>query len=153
MRIAHIAYWESLNEAEKQTYLLNSMFKASQKPNISEQTLTGYLDPLGFYYTGGKSKKIAKHRPDFTHTTYKLLIEFDGAGGHDPEVPWIPKNAGEMDNQRDRDYKKEGWEVLRILSEDLKKGQFHIQQKVKRWMENLGYSTEWEPFDVSKWFK
>lgn len=101
--------YSMLTEKEKQERLKNSMFKASQKPNISEQILLGYLTPLGFMYTGGdNNKKIAGHKPDFAHMKYPLLIEYDGPAGHDPSIPWVPENQAEIDDRRDEDYRGVG---------------------------------------------
>lgn len=143
-----------LTEIEKQERLQNSMFKASQAPNISEQILTSYLKPLGFTYTGGDNKKkIAGHRPDFSHIECPLLIEHDGPGGHDPNVPWVPENKAELDDQRDEDYRRDGKEVLRLLPEDLVKGREFVQQKVRDCMTQLGYPPDWIPFNAGEWFK
>lgn len=147
------AFWESLSPEEQALRIRNSFGKAAYRPNLSENKLIPILEPLGFTYTGGGPTKIAGHKPDFSHMEYPLLIEYDGGGGHDPSKPHVPDNQPELDEQRDQDYRDIGKEILRILPKDIRLGTFNIQQKVRDWMISLGYSPEWEPFDLSRWFK
>lgn len=149
------SYQKLLKTREKNhpNFLQNSLFKGSRKPNLSESKLISILTPLGFRYNGKGPVKIAHHFPDFVHTKYPLLIEYDGPGGHDPNSPRVPSNQPDLDDLRDQAYKNSGYEILRILLIDLKTGKSFIQQKVKEWMISLGYSTEWELFDIREWFQ
>jgi len=152
LREAQIIFLGSLSDEEQVERLRNSFFKCSQKPNVSEAQLIPILEPLGFEYTGADYSDTGQ-RPDFSHIVHPLLLEYDGEGGHDPKVPWVPDNIAELDDQRDEVYRGAGYRVLRLLPEDLGKGREFVQQKVKDWMVLLGYSTEWALFDVGEWFK
>jgi len=150
---AKTEWWKNISPQRREEQLQNSLYKGSKRPNVSEGKLIPMLEPLGFVYNGNGPERIAEHYPDFIHTVLPLVIEFDGTGGHDPDIPHIPGNPLELDNQRDNRYRVAGHKVLRMLPEDLEKGQLHVQQKVIDWMTSLDYSTEWEPFDINEWFE
>lgn len=150
---AKTEWWKNISPERKEEQFRISLYKGSKRPNVSESKLIPILYPLGFVYNGNGPERIADHYPDFIHTALPLVIEFDGTGGHNPGIPHVPRNQSELDNQRDNRYRMAERKILRLLPEDLEKGQLYIQQKVKKWMISLGYSTEWEPFDVSKWFE
>ncbi len=126
--------WDSLSPEERGVWLRKSVYKGNRRPNISESQVLVYIEPLGFIYNGNGPKRITGHYPDFIHNTYPFLIEYDGKGGHDPDIPQIPNNQPERDNQRDTDYQQKGYHILRLLPEDLKLGEEHIQDKAKTWM-------------------
>lgn len=144
--------WEQFTPEEKERRLYNSLYKSFKRPNTSESKLIPMLEPLGFGYAGNNPPNETGHKPDFTHYKHPLIIEFDGSGGHDPKMPWIPDNVSELDDQRDADYRTKGYEVLRLLPEDLKEGTLFIQNKVTKWMNQSNY-THCEPFNVGSWFK
>lgn len=131
------AFWNSLSPEEKEDSLRNSLYKSSRRPNISEGKLIPILEPLGFMYNGNGPKQIAGYSPDFVHIGLPLLIEYDGFGGHNPNIPWIPVNQAELDDYRDDSYRKKGYEVLRLYSEDLKLCEEHIQKKIREWIRSL----------------
>lgn len=146
-------WWENLTPEEKMSFLKKGFFSGNKKPNISESKILNFIQPLGFRYNGRGPVIINNHTPDFNHIHFPLLIEFDGGGGHDPNNPRVPSNIAELDDIRDADYKMAEKEILRLLPEDLKKGQLFTQQKVKEWMISLGYPINWELFDVREWFE
>ena len=129
-------YWKTLSPEEKEEYLRNSLYKANHHPNISEGVLIPILKKFGFVYTGGDPPNETNHKPDFTHVKYPLLIEYDGPAGHDPDLPWIPKNKAQLDNLRNEDYRMSGYEILVLVNNDLHIGIEHIKRKVEAWMGN-----------------
>lgn len=129
-----IKFLNSCTPKEREKRLRNSFFKGNQKPNVSETKLIPMLEPFGFHYNGKGPVIINGKIPDFVHEEYLLLIEYDGIGGHDPLVTWVPDNKSQLDNQRDVIYRKAGYNVLRLYPEDLQKGKEFIQNKVKVWM-------------------
>ncbi len=126
------AHWESLTHDEQRNYLNNSLFKAKTKPNGEELRLIPILSTMGFSYN--TIAIVGPRRPDFIHCDGMHLIEYDGAGGHDPRVPQVPENKPELDDLRDQEYKAAGKKILRLLPEDLRLGEEHTTQKVKKWM-------------------
>ena len=126
--------YQNLSPEEKAEFLRRTVFQGNLRPNVSERILSNYLEPLSFRYNGRGPVIINGHFPDFVHKSLPLVIEYDGIGGHDPLVPWVPENKLELDNQRDDDYRKAGYYVLRVFPEDLEKGKELVQNKVKKWM-------------------
>ena len=133
-RQGQIKLWINYTPEERQNRLRNDLLKGSRSPNASEGKLIPILEPLGFYYNGSGPIVINGKTPDFVHKSLPLIIEYDGGGGHDPKVPWVPDNQPELDDQRDSNYRKAEYKILRLLPEDLQKGKKHIQNKVKVWM-------------------
>jgi len=125
-------HWESLSTFEQKEYLNNSFFKAKQKPNGEETKLIPILASLDFIYN--TMAVVGPRRPDFVHIDRQLIIEYDGSGGHDPNVPWVPENKAELDDERDQYYQDNGYTVLRLLPLDLKLSNHKIKQKIKKWM-------------------
>ena len=126
--------YQNFSPEEKENFLRKTVFKGNQKPNLSEAKLIPMLESLSFQYNGRGPVFINKLIPDFIHKTLSLLIEFDGEGGHNPNLPWVPDNISKIDEQRDIDYREAGYNVLRLFPEDLQEGKKHIQNKVKKWM-------------------
>ena len=134
-------HFKSLTEEELGERLRKTVFKGRLHPNPSESKLTSILNEFEFVYNGAGPILINGHMPDFIHNSLKVVIEYDGGGGHDPKVPWVPNNQPELDNQRDAKYRDKGYEVLRILPSDLKMGQEYIRKLVKEAITN---QQKWE---------
>jgi len=134
-------FFKSLTEEEKGRRLYKTVFKGRHHPNPSELKLFTILSDFGFTYNGAGPKLIGGHMPDFIHNKLNLVIEYDGDGGHNPKVPWVHKNQLELDNKRDIKYRTRGYDVLRIFPHDLKMGQEHVKNLVKKALTNL---HDWE---------
>ena len=130
-------FWQQLNSEDRAERIRNSFGKSITRPNKSELILAEFLKPFGFKYNTCKLFISGEHRsyiPDFVHGEFHLLIEFDGRGGHDPALHRIPPNKPELDDQRDRDYEKAGYDILRIKPKYLKKGENFIRKMVnEKW--------------------
>lgn len=142
-------YYQNLDPDEQAEYLRRTLFSASKKPNASEARLIPILEPLGFSYIGKGSRVVSGRNPDFIHIKYSLIIEFDGWLGHNPGSRWTPDTWEEClikDDRRDADYRKAGYDVLRLLPEDLEEGSSHIIEKVSVWITVLGLEDMREMF-------
>ena len=125
-------YWASLYRKEKAYQMQLRLGKARCRPNKSERLLSGYLEELDFCFNSVPLSP--SHRvPDFLHREEPLIIEFDGGGGHNPRLPWVPENKPELDNLRDQEYRLLGYKVLRLHKEDLLAGETHVQTIVHDW--------------------
>jgi len=125
----HKRWWASLNDIEKEQFLRRTLFNAKKKPNKSETFLSTILRPLGFLYNTKMLLDI-RVKPDFKHSKEKYIIEFNGPGGHDPKVPWVPDNIQEIDEQRYLLYTEHGYRTLFLTDTDLHLGEAHIIEKV-----------------------
>jgi len=124
--------WDVLTNKQKKDRLLRTLFKGHHRPNVSETKLLEYIKSLGFEYRGGSyDKSIAGHIPDYVHKIFPIIIEFDGDGGHNPDIPWVSGNQSELDDKRDEDYCNAGYRVIRIFPEDLMKGREFVIKKIQ----------------------
>jgi len=137
--------WSSLTPKEKRQWLLASVLRGAQRPNNKEKVLIPILEPLGFIYNSD-AKIVGEHTPDFIHCHLPLLVEYDGLGGHHPNnkdtSPFVPMNQEERDTKRDKDYRDHNHSILRLLPNDLKLGEEHIQNKVDNWVNNQSVLIE-----------
>lgn len=127
--------WNNLTEEKKMQCLKESVFKSNQHPNLSEKRVYEFITSFGFKYNGRGPIVVNGHFPDFVHESLLLIIEFDGNGGHNPELPWVPKNKLELDVARNKKYCDAGYRVLCLNEKDLQLGKEYIQNKVKCFIE------------------
>ena len=130
------AYWENLSLKEKNHQLQIRLGSARERPNRSETKLIRILKPLRFNYNSSPIESSSRV-PDFIHTKEKLIIEFDGDGGHNPRVPWIPDNKDDLDKQRNLEYKALGYETLSLTTNDLNLGRTHIISTINGWLQEV----------------
>jgi len=109
-------YWMGLTEDERHTRLR----LLARQPNKEELRLSRVLEPLGFRYVGNKRAFVGGHNPDYIHNKLRIVVEYDGYGAHDPNLPWVSDNILELDGIRNSDYEKEGYFVLCLYPEDLR---------------------------------
>ena len=133
----HKALWFNFSFKEKREMLSRTIDLSRMRPNNKEKFLIPILKKYGFVYTGKKLVEIDR-RPDFVNKTIKAIIEYDGGGGHDPNVPWVPENKAELDIKRNREYREHDYKLLILLPTDIKKGIKHINTTVEDWLSKLG---------------
>ena len=126
-----------MTKEEKRTFLKKTIYKGNLRPNISEQFILDNVKGLGFKYNGRGPKFINGKVPDFVHSEKSLIIEFDGVGGHDPDLPWVPDNIGEIDYERNKMYRKNGYKILSLNESDIEFGSEYITTKVENWVSCL----------------
>ncbi len=136
-------YWDGLTPEQKSAHGRRgglAALKKLQTPNKQEVWLSKVLSLHGFSFNNvfrvvSYSKILNRERamvPDFIHSKLPILIEFDGRGGHDVSIPWVPENQPLLDDERDILYKESGYEIIRFKSEDLELGEVHIIEQVER---------------------
>jgi len=113
--IATQARWDAMTPEEKY-HKLSLMYK---QPNKEEKYILGAIQKYGFRFCGNKAIHIGDHNPDFIHESLPIIIEYDGAGGHNPKLPWVPKNIRELDDERNRTYLEQGYKLIIITSSEL----------------------------------
>jgi len=127
--IAVQAQWDSLTNEEKHKKLL----KMGRSPNGEESLLQTIVSKFGFKFVGNKRKFVGDFNPDFINEEKKIILEYDGVGGHDPNLPWIPENQAELDTKRNKTYRLAGYTVVIINPDDLSKGEEHILTLFPKW--------------------
>lgn len=136
-------YWNSLTSERKTAHGRRgglAALKKLQTPNKQEVWLSKILNQYGFSFNNvfrviSYSQILNRKRamvPDFIHSNLPILIEFDGRGGHDVSVPWVPKNQPQLDDERDSLYQENGYEVIRFTHADLELGETYIIDTVKK---------------------
>lgn len=114
--VATQKHWDSLTLEEKHIQLK----KMNKAPNKDEQKLIPILLKYGFMYVGNHKFFIERHNPDFLNPETKTIIEYDGDGAHNPNLPWVPKDQPEKDKIRNEIYMKNGYKVVILRLEDIK---------------------------------
>ena len=125
-------HWDSLTSSEREEKI--KKFFRQTHPNGPERFLIKLFEKysLLFIFHGTcPYPGLGGKMPDFVHKSLPLIIEYDGIGGHDPLVPWVPDNQPELDDRRDSLYRKAGYNILRLLPDDLQSGEEHIVGLIK----------------------
>jgi very-short-patch-repair endonuclease len=127
--IATQANWDILTPDEK----YHKLAKMYKQPNKEEKYILDIVQFYGFRFCGDKTMRIGNHNPDFVHKTFPIIIEYDGEGGHNPELPWVPKNQQNLDKKRNLDYIKEKFQLIVINKKTLSKVDIIVSRVIARY--------------------
>lgn len=111
-----------------------------QSPNNEEIRLGEILLELGYVFNrrllcSGHSSIAGRMRsiiPDFVSKEHPMyIVQYDGWLGHSPDSHRTRDDQAEWDNERDEICSDNGYTVIRVYPEDLRKGGKHIKDMME----------------------
>lgn len=111
-----------------------------QSPNNEEIRLGEILLELGYVFNrrllcSGHSSITGRMRsiiPDFVSKEHPMyIVQYDGWLGHSPDSHRTRDDQAEWDNERDEICSDNGYTVIRVYPEDLRKGGKHIKDMME----------------------
>jgi len=132
--IATQANWDILTPDEK----YHKLAKMCKQPNKEEKYILNIVQIYGFRFCGNKTMRIENHNPDFVHKSLPIIIEYDGEGGHNPKLPWVPKNQRELDKKRNLDYTREKFQLIVINKNTFSKVGVIVSRVIARYGDGFG---------------